>query len=376
MKKTIIASLAAVGGLALLTLKLLSPAVPPSGAGDETVREPVQAADETVKEPVRTADESVKKPVQTVVQPIKEPAQAADQPAVEIVETENEGKTEAFQQSWDKSHSVSLLLDDEVVTMPLDDYLTGVVLAEMPPSFELEALAAQAVAARTLVCRRLGAPKHDGAAVCAQFACCQAYFSEEAAQEKYGEDCSKWEAKAREAVEETDGLAIRYQGELIDAVYFSSAGGATEKAAAVWGGDVPYLQSVESPDAEERFTKETRIPIEEFRSVILQETPDAQLEGGPAGWFGAAYRTEGGGVERIKIGGVDYSGVSIRKLFSLRSTNFTVAVEGNDIVFVTRGNGHRVGMSQYGAQAMAQEGARFREILCHYYQGVEIAAEN
>lgn len=339
MKRTILASFVAAGGMVLLTLNLLSPVPLPSGTGEETAKAPAQ----------------------------KETASIA-----ETFPVESRQKTEETQQSWDETHSVALLCDEEVQTIRLDDYLTGVVLAEMPPSFEPEALAAQAVAARTLTCRRLGSPKHDRAAVCAQSSCCQAYISEEAAQEKYGGDWSKWQEKVRAAVEETDGLTIRYQGELIDAVYFSSAGGATEKAAAVWGGEVPYLQSVESPDAEERFTAEVRISKEEFRAAILQETPDARLDGGPAGWFGAAYRTEGGGIERIKIGGIDYSGVLLRKLFSLRSTNFTVAVEGDEILFVTYGNGHRVGMSQYGAQAMALEGAGFQEILTHYYQGVDV----
>lgn len=339
MKSTILASLAAAGGMVLLTLNLLSP-VPISS---------------------ETEEESAKTPVQEKTAPIAETFPA-----------ESRQKTETTPQSWDGTHNVSLLCGEEVQTIRLDDYLTGVVLAEMPPSFEPEALAAQAVAARTLTCRRLGTPKHDSAAVCEQSSCCQAYISEAAAREKYGEDWPKWQEKVRAAVEKTDGLTIRYQGELIDAVYFSSAGGATEKAAAVWGGEVPYLQSVESPDAEERFTAEVRIPTEEFRAAILQETPDAKLDGGPAGWFGAAYRTEGGGVERIKIGGIDYNGVLLRKLFSLRSTNFTVAVEGDEILFVTHGNGHRVGMSQYGAQAMALAGAGFEEILTHYYQGVDI----
>lgn len=343
MKRTILTSLAAAGGLALLTLNLLQPVIPSFGAEKEEAQAPA---------------------VRDVTSPVEE-----------AVPAENKQIAEAAPQSWDEVHNVTLLRGDGVQTLPLDDYLTGVVLAEMPPSFEPEALAAQAVAARTLVCRRLGSPKHEGAAVCGQSACCQAYIDEAAAQEKYGGEWPKWEAKVRAAVEETDGLTIRYQGELIDAVYFSSAGGATEKAAAVWGGEVPYLQSVESPDAEERFTDEVRVPIEEFRTAVLQETPDARLESGPSGWFGAAYRTEGGGVERIKIGGVDYNGVTLRKMFSLRSTNFTVTVEGNEIIFTTRGNGHRVGMSQYGAQAMALEGAGFQEILSHYYQGVEIHAE-
>ena len=341
MKRTILASVAAAGGLALLTMNLLTPTATPPGT-----------------EPARTENQA--RPVPVTAVPEQKP------------EPELLSEPEPASQTWDGTHEITILIDGKPQRLPLDDYLTGVVLAEMPPSFETEALSAQAVAARTLVCRRLETPKHDGAAVCGQSSCCQAYLSEPAAREKYGADWTKWESRVRSAVEATDGLTICYQGELIDAVYFSSAGGATEKAAAVWGGEVPYLQSVVSPDAEERFTEETRFTTEDFHAAILRETPDAKLDSGPAGWFGAAYRTEGGGVERISIGGIEYSGVQLRRLFSLRSTNFTISVEGDEIVIQTHGNGHRVGMSQYGAQAMALDGKDFREILTHYYQGVEI----
>jgi len=340
MKESIWAGLAAAGALWLLTLALLRPA-----ARIEPARAAVPA------EPVESGE-------------ISGPAEAAGKGG----EAPDGGAGSAS----DAARTVSVLLDGAVRSIRLDDYLTGVLLAEMPPLFETEALAAQAVAARTVVQRKMDRPKHENACVCGRSDCCQAYLDEAAAREKYGADYEKWEAKARGAVEETDGLVIRYGGELIDAVYFSSAGGATEPAAAVWGAEVPYLQSVDSPDAGERFEEETRVGTDAFRAAILRQTPEARLDGGPAGWFGALRRSAGGGVAELEIGGVAYSGTGLRSLFSLRSTKFAVAIEGDEIVFETSGSGHRVGMSQYGAQAMALEGATFREILTHYYQGVEI----
>jgi len=343
MKESIFAGLAAAAALWLLTLSLLRPA-----AQTETAR---------LSAPAEPAESSV--PAGNVP---AEPAGNAGTPP-------EDGNRYA---GSDAARTIPVLLDGTARPVRLDDYLTGVLLAEMPPSFEPEALAAQAVAARTIALGKLDRPKHDDACVCGQSDCCQAYLDEAAAREKYGADYEKWAEKARGAVEETDGLVIRYGGELIDAVYFSSAGGATEPAAAVWGAEVPYLQSVESPDAEERFEDETRVGAGAFRAAILRQTPEARLDGGPAGWFGATRRSAGGGVAELEIGGVPYTGTRLRSLFSLRSTKFTVAIEGDEIVFETSGSGHRVGMSQYGAQAMALAGSTFREILTHYYQGVEI----
>lgn len=343
MKESIWAGLAAAGALWLLTLSLLRPA-----ARIEPARVSVSS------EPAESGEAEDSGPAETVGK------------AEEAPDAGGAGS------GSDAARTVSVLMDGAVRTVRLDDYLTGVLLAEMPPSFEPEALAAQAVAARTIARGKMDRPKHENACVCGQSDCCQAYLDEEAAREKYGADYEKWAGKARGAVEETDGLVIRCGGELIDAVYFSSAGGATEPAAAVWGAEVPYLQSVESPDGGERFEEETRVGIDAFRAAILRQTPEARLDGGPAGWFGALRRSAGGGVAELEIGGAAYSGTRLRSLFSLRSTKFTVAIEGDEIVFETSGSGHRVGMSQYGAQAMALEGATYREILTHYYQGVEI----
>lgn len=282
--------------------------------------------------------------------------------------------TEAQKKSFDESYRVRLLRAGTPVTLSLADYLVGVVLAEMPASFEPAALEAQAVAARTFTLKQSQNPKHDNADLCDDGTCCQQYTDPASAKEKLGAHFSQYEEKVREAVQRTDGVAITYQGAYIDAVYFSCSGGVTEDAAAVWGGDVPYLKSVQSPGEENstRYADEVSVSAISFKDTILRQAPKADLAGEPAGWFGGVTHTSGGGVDTMEIGGAIFSGTELRKLFGLRSTWFTVAVQGDSILFETRGNGHRVGMSQYGAQAMARNGADYEAILLHYYTGVSL----
>jgi stage II sporulation protein D len=266
----------------------------------------------------------------------------------EAVEAETLGTDEAM--------SVTVLVDGEPRDMSLGDYLTGVLLGEMPASFELEALKAQAVAARTYTLRRLeqGDELSDDPAVC------QAYVDPENAQEKLGEDWESLLLGLRQAVQETDGQVLTYEGELISATYFSSAGGRTESAQAVWGGEVPYLVSVESP--EEPSSSTVSVDRETFLGTLgITET----------GVSSVTY-TEGGGVDTMVIGGKTVSGTELRKLFGLGSTQFTMELTEDTVEFLVQGNGHRVGMSQYGAQALAQEGKNYVEILQWYYTGVEI----
>lgn len=268
------------------------------------------------------------------------------------------------QSHGDGERSVGVLqASGEVEQMDLESYLVGVVLAEMPADFELEALKAQAVVARTYTCRRLNQGKHDHASVCTDSDCCQAfrtvadYISQGGSEEAV--------ERVREAVRETAGDVLTYQGDLIDATYFSCSGGFTEDAVAVWGEDVPYLQSVESPGEEDapRFSDELCLTAQE-----LEEKLGIAGAGPLENWFGAQTRTEGGGVDEIEICGELFTGKELRKLLDLRSTAFDVEVQGDTVLFETRGFGHRVGMSQYGAQAMALDGKRYDEILLHYYQ--------
>lgn len=259
----------------------------------------------------------------------------------------------------------ALMGDGTVKDMELEEYLIGVVLAEMPASFEVEALKAQAVVARTYTLRAHdGKGKHDLASVCTESACCQAYRS----QESYLADGGSREDvyKVRGAVADTIGLVLTYHGELIEATYFSCSGGSTEDAIAVWGTEVPYLQAVSSPGEEDAayFTDTVSFSVGE-----LEEKLQVDLQGDAALWFGDISYTSGGGVKAMEIGGVEFAGTELRQLLGLRSTAFTVTTEGSSVTFHTRGFGHRVGMSQYGADAMAASGSSFEEILQHYYQG-------
>ena len=252
-----------------------------------------------------------------------------------------------------------------VVEMGLEDYLTGVVLAEMPASFEPEALKAQSVVARTYTMRAYnGSAKHDTGAVCTDSACCQGYISEEDYLAKGG--TQEGIEKIREAVLATSGYVLTYEGELIEATYFSCSGGTTEDAVAVWGTDVPYLRSVSSPgeEAATHYTDTVTFPVSELEAAL-----DVDLSGSESGWFSDIAYTAGGGVASIAIGGKTFTGTELRKALGLRSTAFSMETDG-DVVFVTtRGYGHRVGMSQYGADAMAASGSTYAEILAHYYQG-------
>ena len=269
---------------------------------------------------------------------------------------------------------VTLQTGQSVLELPIDTYLTGVVLSEMPMTFEMEALKAQAVAARTFTLRQIGGGKHRDFDLCDQSGCCQAWTGKEMISEKLGNGWENYWKKATAAVEETQGLVLTYGGELIDAVYFSCSGGATEDAVAVWGGEVPYLQSVESPGEEDagKFHTTAAYTRDEFSRIILNTHPLAELNGSVKKWFGPVKRTNGGGVEEMIIGECVFKGTELRGLFGLNSTNFTVNAEDDMIIFSVYGYGHRVGMSQYGANAMAKAGSNYNEILEHYYTGAEI----
>lgn len=254
--------------------------------------------------------------------------------------------------------------DDRVENLDLDSYLTGVILAEMPASFQVDALMAQAVVARTYTLRcRDGKSKHDSAAVCTDPACCQGYYAEEDYLLQGGKSADV--KKVRSAVRMTKNLVLTYRDELIDATYFSCSGGSTEDAVAVWGTDIPYLRATDSPGEEgaSYYMDTVTFTTDELAGKLEIESKDD-----PSTWFEEAVYTSGGGVDEISICGIMFKGTQLRKLLDLRSTAFTVSVDGDTITFHTRGFGHRVGMSQYGADAMAASGSNFEDILYHYYR--------
>lgn len=304
----------------------------------------------------------------------RQAAEPAEPPRVLVIEQTQPREDTAAEEAQAEGCTVTLLTESGTVELSMDDYLTAVVLCEMPPEFEPEALRAQAVAARTFACRQMQHGKHENGAVCADSACCQAWQDERALRERFGADFEgDWE-KASEAVAATQDEVLTYDGKLIDATFFSCSGGRTEAAVAVWGSDVPYLQSVESygEQAARRYASEAEFSAEEFREKILAVAPEADLTGEPDGWLGAVSHTEGGGVDVITIGGAALTGVQMRAAFALNSTQFTLEFAEGAFHFSVLGYGHRVGMSQYGANYMAQQGYSYRVILPYYYRGTQI----
>lgn len=270
----------------------------------------------------------------------------------------------------EKDQTVRVLDKESTVqTISLDDYLTAVLLQEMPADFHEEALKAQAVVARTYVLRRTDNDKHSGADVCMDPNCCQGYCNIDEYLERGGKASSV--NKVTNAVKQTQDLVLVYNGALIDATYFSCSGGMTESAVAVWGADIPYLQATKSPGEEgaTHYADTVTFPVAEFAEKL-----QADLQGNPESWIEEITYTSGGGVDRIRICGVDYKGTEIRKLLGLRSTSFAITAIGSTVTITTRGYGHRVGMSQYGAEAMAVQGKQFEEILHHYYKDTQLVS--
>ena len=251
---------------------------------------------------------------------------------------------------------------NQVTRMDIEDYVCGVLMGEMPASFSTEALKAQAVAARTYTLRKITtSQKHPDAELCTDPGCCQAFIFAE--QYNGSQDDIQ---KITGAVEETRGEILTYEGELIDATYYSSSGGRTEAAVAVWGTDIPYLQAKDSPGEEEaKYYRDEMV----FTQDEIMEKLD--IEDDHLTYSDIAY-TEGGGVESIKICDKNFSGTQIRNLLGLRSTAFSIEIYTDNVVFITKGYGHRVGMSQYGAQAMAQEGSDYTQILFYYYPNTKL----
>ena len=278
---------------------------------------------------------------------------------------------------WDSAQTLRLLQKDGTVeAVSMSDYLWGVVAAEMPASFEPEALRAQAVCARTYSLWKMQSGSHedDGADLCADSTCCQAYISRPDAAQRWADDSAAYTAKIAGAVADTDGQVLTYDGAPIQAVFFSSAAGSTADAAEVWGRSLPYLVPVDSPEGDEvpNYRSTVTLTADEVRKLAEGAGLGCDLSGEPSGWFGGLTRTASGRVESVELGGAELSGGAARNLFSLRSACFDVTEADGVFTFSVTGYGHGVGMSQYGANAMARAGSGWREIVEHYYTGAQL----
>ncbi|MGB9779586.1 MAG: stage II sporulation protein D [Caldanaerobacter sp.] len=265
--------------------------------------------------------------------------------------------------------------------MPLEEYVKGVVAAEMPAEFEMEALKAQAVAARTYALAKeialggKGCELHEGADVCTDPEHCQAWQSVQELKNKWGKNFEKYYEKISKAVDSTKGLVMVYQDALILPVYHAISGGRTENSEDVWQKNIPYLRSVISPGEEvaSKYRTTVVVPQDVFVRKLKEKEPSLKLESSNIlSEIKDVERTQGGHVKNLKIGNVTFEGKAIKEIFELNSTNFSFEKKGGNIVITVIGYGHGVGMSQYGANALAKEGKKFDEILKYYYQGIEI----
>ncbi|MCP3027591.1 stage II sporulation protein D [Halobacillus sp. A5] len=266
------------------------------------------------------------------------------------------------------SINVMRATSEKVEEVPLEDYVARVVASEMPANFELEALKAQALAARTYITQQLtdGEPYSEQADV-TDTTQHQVYKNEDELREQWKEQYSKNMSRINQAVKETAGEIITYEEEPITAAFFSTSNGYTENSEDYWENEIPYLKSVESPWDEDspKFFDQKVVPIAELESALNVKIANGLENINLA-------KTPGGRVAELSVGEQKFTGREIREKLNLQSSDFTIEQKENHIIFTTRGYGHGVGMSQYGANGMAEAGKTYKEIIKHYYQNTEI----
>ncbi len=296
--------------------------------------------------------------------------------------SDNEEKELPKKVKYDQMIAVFRTESGQTEHVSLEDYVAGVVAGEMPSSFEPEALKAQAVAARTYAISKIqrsgdsGFPsEHPMAALC-DSTHCQVYRTK---KELLGLKSEEWMKtgwpKIEDAVEKTSGELMYYQGKLVEQPLFhSSSGGKTENSEDVFVAAVPYLRSVSSPYEAEATHQNEKITlsISEFQKKMKKAYSKYNFGTLNAGNIKIISRSEGGRVEKIQLGNAVLEGRNVRDACNLYSANFNIKLSGSNIEFTTMGYGHGVGMSQWGANGMAQNGSNYKEILTHYYSGVEI----
>lgn len=302
-----------------------------------------------------------------------------------ISETTNIEKTDDKTQEnykYNKYETISLLhkKTGEIEQVNIDEYLYNVVSAEMPADYESEALKAQAIVARTYTIYKISNKKHENADICDDSTCCQAWISKE-------DRLARWEENKREnnwkkicnCVESTKGMIVTYDNNPINAFFHSNSGGTTEIPVNVWGGTgYPYLQSVETSgeDGYNQYSSEATFTQEELINKLKEKYEDISIDFSNDEDIKILEYTQSTRVKRIKFGNHEMSGVEVRTLLALRSTNFEIIKEGNCIRFIVKGYGHGVGMSQTGADAMAKQGSKAEDIIKHFYTNVEIKDVN
>lgn len=269
---------------------------------------------------------------------------------------------------------ISVLISDtnKIEKMDINDYIYGVVAAEMPALYEKEALKAQAVAAYTYTLNKVLQNAEKPYDITDSPLSDQSYISKEAAQEKWGDKSAEYEEKIKGAIREVEGEYIAYNEKPILALYHAISGGKTESCKSVFGQDLPYLTVCDSIGdlTAKGYLQTVEITPAEFKEKLSDKVGFSENE---SDWIGEIKHRDNGYTESIKICGKSLTGTELRAALSLRSANFDAEYKNGKFVFTTRGYGHGVGMSQAGAQHLAKQGGTYKEILLWYYKGCEIA---
>jgi len=285
---------------------------------------------------------------------------------------------------YQKYEKIKLLHTDteQIEELKIDEYLYGVVSSEMPASYEIEALKAQATVARTYTIYQIinNSSKHENADICDEFNCCQAWISKD-------ERLAKWEPEESEtnwnkivqAVDSTKGKIVVYNGQPINAFFHANSGGITENSLNIWGGiDYPYLKSVETAGEEgyTQYESEVVLSYQELITKIQAEYKDCEIDFSQQDCIKIIDYTTSGRVKTIKFGNKEIAGTEARTLLGLKSTNFIFSIDEERVTFTVIGYGHGVGMSQTGADSMAKTGSTYEDIIKHFYTNVEIMEVN
>ena len=264
----------------------------------------------------------------------------------------------------------------KVQTVPVQVYVTGALCSEMPATFHKEALKAQAVSAHTwaLYCQKQARQNGQPYDFSADPSRWQGYVTEQQARERFGSYFDEYWGRVSQAAQSVDGqILVDSRGQPIVAAYHAISAGKTEPAQNVWGNELPCLTAVDSAGDRHApgYEKTTAIPIEQLRQKLEQklEQQDIRLSDDPAQWLAVLERSDSGYVTRMQVGESQQSGLWLRELLGLRSSDFDWEIQDGNFVFITRGYGHGVGLSQYGADYLARQGKSYREILAHYYTG-------
>ncbi|MBQ4155455.1 MAG: stage II sporulation protein D [Clostridia bacterium] len=280
--------------------------------------------------------------------------------------------TASTKKSKDKEVYIYMSDDKKIKKTSISEYLLGVVLTEMDGSYPDEALKAQAVAAHTLLEFRKQENKNKKYDITDDYSIDQGYMNYKKRKAKYGDELKALEMRVKPLILEVKNKLIYYNNKPILAVYHDTSGGKTENCKDIWGGDYPYLKSVDSISdlLNPAYLSTVTYTKHEFSAKLkkLKITLPKNLNS----FIGDIKTTNSGTVKSIVLGKKTFTGVQIRSAFSLRSANFDLKLIDDKFTFTVRGYGHGVGMSQYGASVLAKEGSDYKSILKYYYTGVEI----